>query len=235
MSGQGNALTGGLGKIGGMDFAKPNLTLVVDRRLYRPRKDREPLSLIEEAIAGGVTMVQMRVPNGEADGDLGVYAIAQRLREITLDRVPFIVTGDLELAERCRADGVLLPGERTYKPTAARGFLRGKEGLVGCFVRTVAGASRAERGGADYIQVGPVFSERKGAGGEAGEEGVRLLRKVKDAVNVPVVAFGGITSSRRALEAIENGADGIAVTHAILSAPDPLEAAASLATALARA
>ena len=214
-----------------MDFAKPNLTLIVDRRLYRPRKDHEPVSLVEEAIAGGVTMVQMRVPNGEADGDLGVFAIALRLREITLNQVPFIITGDLELAERCRADGVLLPGERTYKPTAARGFLRGKEGLVGCFVRSVAGASRAERGGADYVQVGPVFPERKGAG-ELGEEGIKLLRKVKDAVNVPVVAFGGITSSRRAMEAMANGADGVAVTHAILSAPDPQEAAASLATAL---
>lgn len=219
-----------------MDFAKPNLTLVVDRRLYRPRKDREPVSLVEEAIAGGVTMVQMRVPSGEADGDLGIYAIALRLREITLDRVPFIITGDLDLAERCRADGVLLPGERTYKPSAARGFLRGKDGLVGCFVRTVAGASRAERGGADYIQVGPVFPERKGSpAGEVSEDGMKLLRKVKDAVNLPVVAFGGISSSRRALDAMGSGADGIAVTHAILSAPDPQEAAASLRTALARA
>lgn len=178
-------------------------------------------------------MVQMRVPNGEANGDLAVYAVAQRLREITAGQVPFIITGDLELAERCRADGVLLPGERTYKPEAARGFLRGKEGLVGCFVRTVAGASRAERGGADYVQVGPVFHERKSESEERDRDGVSLLRKVKDAVNVPVVAFGGISSARRALDAIAAGADGIAVTQAILAAHDPQEAAASLRTAVA--
>lgn len=216
-----------------MDFAKPNLTLVVDRRLYRPRRDKEPLSLVEEAIAGGVTMVQMRVPNGDADGDLRVYAVAQRLREITYGRVPFIITGDLELAERCRADGVLLPGERTYKPNAARDFLRGKDGLVGCFVRTVAGASRAERGGADYVQVGPVFPERRAAETDSDREGIHLVRKVKDAVNVPVIAFGGISTSRRAMEAVASGADGIAVTHAILAATDPQEAAASLRASLA--
>ena len=211
-----------------MDVHKPNLTLIVDRRLYRARKDSEPLSLVEAAIAGGITMVQLRVPPG-GEGDLGVYAIALRLREMTQSRVPFIITGDLELAERVYADGVLL-AERSYKPEAARMFLRGKESLVGCYVQTVTGASRAERGGADYVQVGPAFHERPLA--DSSHEGLTLIRKVRDAVTVPVTAFGGITSTERAQAAIAAGAGGVAVTSAVLAARDPQTAARELLSAL---
>ena len=211
-----------------MDIHQPNLTLIVDRRLYRPRKDTEPLSLVEAAIAGGITMVQLRVPPGE-EGDLGLYAVALRLREMTEGRVPFVVTGDLELAERCYADGVLL-AERSYQPNAARKFLRGKESLVGCYVQSVTGASRAERGGADYVQAGPAFHERSSMGDSP--EGLALIRKVRDAVTLPVIAFGGITSTERAQAAIAAGAGGVAVTKAVLAAHDPQDAARTMRSAL---
>lgn len=220
-----------MGKIASMKFATPSLMLVVDRVLYRARDHQEPLSLVDEAIAGGVTMVQLRkLAVDDAVDGLDWYAIAQRLREITAGRVPFIVTDDLDLAERSSADGVLLTGENTYKPSAARAYLRGENPLVGCYAASVAIAARAERGGADYVQAGPAFQS---GSGEAGDEGLPLLRKIKDAIHLPVIAFGGIDSAERAEIVMRAGADGIAVSHNLLTAPDPRATAAALRSALA--
>jgi thiamine-phosphate pyrophosphorylase len=214
-----------------MDLTRPSLTLITDRKLYRPRTDKktDSLSVIEAAIAGGVHIVQLRAGNAESD-DIGLYAVAMRLRELTAGKALFAITGDLELAERCHADGVLLP-ESTYKPSEARAFLRGDTArLVGGFARSVTAAARAERGGADYVQVGPAFSRDERD--EEEDSGLSILRKVKDAVQIPVIAFGGIRSAEDAIDCLRAGADGVAVTDAIASAPDPESAARFLRIAL---
>ena len=208
-------------------ISQPSLTLVTGRKLYRPRADKkaDPLSLVEAAVAGGVTIVQLRVRSMAAD-DLGLYAVALRLREMTAGKAQFIVTGDLELAEKCHADGVLLT-ERPYKPADARKFLRSPgEATVGSFAHSVTGAARAERGGADYVQVGPAFDS------EAPGEGLTLMRKIKDAVQIPVVAFGGIQTPADVADCLRAGADGVAVTDAVTQAPDPQVAAAALRVAM---
>jgi thiamine-phosphate pyrophosphorylase len=230
------------------DFPRPSLTLVTDRVLYRPREDKngDPLSLVDAAIAGGVDIVQLRARTTSTD-DLGLYAVALRLREMTEGKALFVVTGDVELAEKSRADGVLLP-ERSYKPSEARSFLRGVQPmpsaseetphehvrlgggvrLVGAFARSVPAAGRAERGEADYVQIGPVFDETK----DGPDDGLTLLRKVKDAVQIPVIAFGGVATPAHAADCLRAGADGVAVTDAILQAPDPQAAAVALRAAL---
>lgn len=238
------------GKIRHMaDFPKPSLTLVTERILYRPQNDKkgDTLSLIDAAIAGGVDIVQLRVRNS-SPGDLGLYAVALRLREMTAGKALFVITGDVELAEKTLADGILLP-ERSYKPSDARSFLRGVEmvhapaqdelhlearlgggvRLVGTFAHGVTGASRAERGGADYVQVGPAFD--KDANGTS-KSGLATVRKVKDAVHIPVIAFGGIATQAQAAACLHAGADGIAVTDAILQAPEPESATRALKSAL---
>jgi thiamine-phosphate pyrophosphorylase len=195
--------------------------------LYRAAPDRKggPLSLIEAAMAGGVNMVQLRARNASAD-DIGLFAVAMRLRELTAGRARFIVTGDLVLAEKCHADGVLIT-ESSYRPSEARSFLRGSvqgDGVrtVGVFARSVTSAGRAERGGADYIQVGPVFEK------DSREAGLKLLRKVKDAVQIPVIAFGGIRTPEQVADCLRAGGDGVAVTDAIAAATDPQSAAVCL-------
>jgi thiamine-phosphate pyrophosphorylase len=213
-----------------MDFPRPSLTLITDRKLYRPRADKkaDSLSVIEAAIAGGVQIVQLRSSHAERD-DIGLYAVAMRLRELTAGAALFVVTGDLELAERCHADGVLLP-ESSYKPSEARTFLRGDTvRMVGGFARSVHGAARAERGGADYVQVGPAFSADHG---DSADSGLATVRKVKDAVHIPVIAFGGIKSGEDAVDCLRAGADGVAVTEAVTKAADPEAAARELRLAI---
>jgi thiamine-phosphate pyrophosphorylase len=207
----------------------PNVMLVVDRVLYRTREDEQVLSLVEEAIAGGVSLVQMRM-SAWRDDELGAYAAALRLREITRDRASLMVADDLNLAEKCHADGVLLTSEHGYRPESVRQYVRTVPSIVGCFVTSVRGAARAERGGADFVQVGPVFeSERK----SSGSDGLNLLRKVRDAVHVPVVAFGGISSPERVAASIAAGARAIAVSTPILSARDPRKAAQKFSSVFA--
>ena len=208
------------------DFLRPTLTLIVDRNLYRPAGGKgNPLSLVEAAVSGGVDTIQLRVGRADKD-DLGLYAVAMRVRELTQGSALFVMTGDLELAERVHADGILLP-ERSYKPAEARGYLRGNIRLVGAFVQSVNGAGRAERGEADYVHVGPAFPESEEMLG-----GMILIRKIKDAVQIPVIAFGGILTGPQVAECIEAGADGIAVTEAITKAKDPAVAASTLRSAL---
>ena len=209
------------------DFLRPTLTLIIDRNLYRQTAGGKgnPLSLVEAAVSGGVDTIQLRVNRADKD-DLGLFAVAMRVRELTQGSALFVMTSELELAERCHADGVLLP-ERSYKPSEARGYLRGNVRQVGAFVQSVNGASRAERGGADYVQVGPAFPESEEMLG-----GMILIRKIKDAVQIPVIAFGGIMTASQVGECIQAGADGIAVTEAITKAPDPAAAAASMKAAL---
>ncbi len=225
-----------------MQFDRPNLTLVIDRRLYRPQGDGQPpLSLVEAAIEGGITMLQLRLSaaaatSGNGGGeDLASYAIAQRLREMTDGRVPFLITADLELADRSRADGVLLIGERSYRPSDAKEYLSARpHTLIGCYAETVPSAARAERGGADFVQVGAAFESEYAAEASAETEAdsLALIRKVKDAINLPIVAFGGIDTPERAAASIKAGADGIAVSQAILAAPDPRAAAEALRKAI---
>lgn len=211
----------------------PSLTLVTDRTLYRAGSETkaDPLSIIEAAIAGGVDIVQLRPRAMSGNDDLALYAVALRLRELTQGKARFVVTGDIELAEKCGADGVLL-FERSYKPSEARTFLRTHDAssVVGAFARSVQGASRAERGGADYVQTGPAFDQDSDP--DKNSPGLILVRKIKDAVQVPVIAFGGVNSVERVVDCLRFGADGVAVTDAILKAPDPYAAANTLRTAL---
>jgi thiamine-phosphate pyrophosphorylase len=215
-----------------MPFAVPSVTLIIDRRLYRVNGEGEaPLSLVEAAIEGGVGMVQLRL-GGDSDvhiagaDDLAATAVALRLREMTTNHVPFLVTGDIKLADRSRSDGIVLIGDKTYRPDDAREYLK-STAVVGCYVDSLRSAAIAEHGGADFVQIGPLFD------GD-GDTCLTLIRKVKDGVNIPVVAYGGIDTPERAKAAVDAGADGIAVAKTILDAPDPKLAAKALHLAVSK-
>ncbi len=156
----------------------PNLTLVIDRRLVSPPGRRPAAPLPRGGGHRGRHHYAPASPqraeaatSGSGGGeDLAAYAIAQRLREMTDGRVPFLITADLELADRSRADGVLLIGERSYRPSDAKEYLSARpHTLIGCYAESRSRARRrAERGGADFVQVGRRLSKARYAAEAAG-------------------------------------------------------------------
>jgi thiamine-phosphate pyrophosphorylase len=149
------------------------------------------------AVAAGATVVQLRVKAPTA-------VVVERGHGFTELGVTFIVNDDVEAAIRLDADGVHL-GQADEGAERARAH-----GLwVGCSVATVEQAVAAR---ADYLGAGPVWAtpSKEDADAPIGLEG---LRRICVAVDVPVVAIGGIDASNAAA-CIESGATGVAVIRA---------------------
>jgi thiamine-phosphate pyrophosphorylase len=97
--------------------------------------------------------------------------------------------------------------------------------IVGCSVRTLSQAERAQAEGADYIAVGSIFPTTTKE--EVTVVGVAILKELKGTISTPIVAVGGI-NQHNAGEVMAAGADGIAVISAVLGARDVKEAVQKL-------
>jgi thiamine-phosphate pyrophosphorylase len=189
---------------------------------------RELPDLVEAAVAGGVTVVQLRAKSlpGGAFAELGL-AIARRLAGTG---VPLLINDRVDIALACGAAGVHLGQEDMPVPLARR--LLGPGAVIGVSVNTPDEARRAEREGADYVGAGPAYATATKDTPLAvlGPAGIGL---VKRATGIAVVAIGGI-GPRNAAEVAAAGADGVAVVSAILGAPDAKRAAEELKAALSQ-
>lgn len=200
-----------------------SLYLVTDAALAGARG---VTAVVQAAVAGGVTLVQWREKRGNRrESLLRVMSLREWLR---LRQVPFIVNDDVELALACDADGIHV-GQGDLPCAEVRRRV-GTEMLIGVSVSTVAEAMQAERDGADYLGVSPVFATptKPDAPAAAGLDGLRAIRA---AVRLPLVAIGGIHAGNAA-EVLAAGADGLAVVSAIMSAADPCAAAQALRAAM---
>lgn len=178
------------------------------------------------ALAGGATVLQLRDKRMSA---AALYRVACRLRELTRRAgIPLIINDRVDVALAADADGVHL-GPDDLPLEAARRVL-GPRRIIGASVGTVAEAIRAEREGATYLGVGPVFATATKA--DAGPAvGVERVAAVVRAVGIPVVGIGGITPENAA-EVLRAGAAGVAVISAVAAAPDPTAAARALLEAV---
>ena len=196
-----------------------SLYLVTDRPLCR---GRELLEVVQEAVAGGATVVQLRekkCPTGE------VVRLARSLKALLQGSgVPLIINDRLDVALAAEADGLHL-GQSDMAIGDARG-IAGSGLLIGVSAESVADAVRAEREGADYIGVSPVFATatKQDTAPPLGLAGVAAIRA---AVRLPLVGIGGIAVENVAA-VIAAGADGAAVVSAIVAADSPLAAAQAL-------
>jgi hydroxymethylpyrimidine kinase/phosphomethylpyrimidine kinase/thiamine-phosphate diphosphorylase len=136
----------------------------------------------------------------------------------------FIVNDDPNLALDCEADGVHL-GQQDMSVTQARALL-GPDKIIGTSNRTVQQALDSRRAGADYIAVGSIYPT--GTKHDAVHIGLDTLRSIRQAVDLPLVAIGGIDRNRTG-EVIDAGADAIALISAIMSDPSPTLAAREIA------
>ena len=197
------------------------LCLVTDRRRTA---SGDLVDTVSRAVSGGVGMVQLREKDLPARELLD---LARRLREVTVGKALLIVNDRLDIALLSDADGVQL-GEDGLDAASAR-QLMGPDKLIGRSVHSVAGAIAAEREGADFLVLGTIFPTASHPGAETG--GLDRVRAATRAVNIPVLAIGGITSDN-ALGVMNAGASGIAVITAITLVADAEGAARRLSARL---
>ncbi len=193
-----------------------SLYVITDRNIQK----RDTLEVVEEAILGGASVIQLRekdLPTREfLDEALRVRKCTKRYG------VLFIVNDRVDIALASEADGVHLGPEDMPLRYAHR---IAPHLLLGYSCDTVEEAKRAEQAGASYLGVGTVFPTKTKK--DAGEPiGLERLRLVKEAVHIPVVAVGGINLDN--LESVlATGVDGVAVVSAIVGAPSVRDATLS--------
>ena len=195
------------------------LYLCTDRLLAMGRPITQS---VEQAIQGGVTMVQLREKDASTRD---FYQIALEVQAVTRRHgIPLAVNDRLDIALAIGADGVHL-GQSDMPLEVARRLV-GSRMFIGISAATAESALAAQKAGADYIGAGPVYPT--GSKDDAGDAiGIAQLAAVCGAVSIPVVAIGGISAGNTP-GIMESGADGIAVISAILSQPDITLAARAL-------
>lgn len=180
---------------------------------------------VEKAIKGGATFIQLREKDMDYDD---LLAEAVEIKMVT-DRynVPFVINDNVDIAIQCGADGVHV-GQSDMDAQNVR-QLMGNDKIVGVSVHNVDEAVCAERSGADYLGVGAMFATS--TKDDAGMVSYETLRQICEAVSIPVVAIGGITSGN-VKELKGSGISGAAVVSAIFGAKDIEQAARELACAV---
>jgi thiamine-phosphate pyrophosphorylase len=183
----------------------------------------DPGEVARELIAGGVDILQVRAKDRtHAERvDLGLKIVSAAFQY----HVPVIINDDVEAAFEAGADGVHL-GQLDWAaiPRDERVERLANMRIVGRSTHSLEEALAAERDGADYIGVGPVFPTATKPG--AKPVGVEMIREVAAQVKIPFFAIGGITLANLG-QVLEAGATRVAVVSAILKAPDGTEAAAA--------
>lgn len=194
------------------------LYAVTDSRWLQGRTLEE---VVEEALQGGVTCLQLR-EKGRSCEEL--LPTARRLKEICQQyQVPFIIDDNLPLALACGADGLHIGQQDMPAPEARK--LLGPGKILGVSAQTVEQALAAEKDGADYLGVGAVFPT--GTKEDAKHVTAADLQAITAAVRIPVVAIGGISEGN--LPALQGtGIAGAALVSAIFAQPDIKKAAARL-------
>ncbi|MDH6307516.1 thiamine-phosphate pyrophosphorylase [Dysgonomonas sp. PFB1-18] len=196
-----------------------SLYLVTDRSLSLTR----PLvDVVGQAIAGGVTMVQLREKDAST---LEFYNLAMQLKGLLKQYdVPLIINDRLDIALACDADGLHI-GQSDMPYDVARRLL-GKDKIIGLSVESVQDAIDANNLDVDYIGISPVFGTQTKTD-TATALGIDGVREITCICKHPAVGIGGI-NAMNAAEIIRAGADGISVVSAIMSAESPKDAAYQL-------
>ncbi|MCD6581953.1 MAG: bifunctional hydroxymethylpyrimidine kinase/phosphomethylpyrimidine kinase [Desulfuromusa sp.] len=181
-------------------------------------QDGKLLTKVEEALTGGAKVVQYRAKEIRPDER---REMVEKLKTLCHEHEAQLIINDLpELAHDIDADGVHL-GQDDMSIAQARQIL-GHKKLIGVSTHSVDEALKAEAHGADYIAIGSIFPTDSKE--NTNLVGLKTLSKVRKAVLIPVVAIGGITPEG-AFEALDAGADAIAVISGIMADADPARAA----------
>ncbi len=203
-----------------------SLYLVLDPELCRP------LGMVETArlaVAGGVTMVQLRDKNAST---AQLIETGRALKAALAGTgVPLIVNDDVEAAVAIGADGLHVGQDDRDALTARR--LIGPDMILGLSVETEALAAAVDPAVVDYVGAGPVFATATKPGHKP-PIGMDGLARLVAATPLSAVAIGGLKTDH--VDAVlKTGARGLAVVSAICAQPDPKAAAFELSEAILKA
>ncbi len=203
-----------------------SLYLVTDRALSLGRSN---LEVIQAAVKGGVTLVQLREKEATTKK---FYEEGLKIRDyLRSQNIPLIINDRIDIVLALDADGVHL-GQEDMNVDIAREIL-GPHKIIGASAFTLEEAKTAESMGADYLGLSPIFVT--GTKPELIEqitiEGIPPFRR---AVHIPVVGIGSMNQSN-VYDAVKAGLDGVAVVSAICSQQDPEAAAQALKEEVIRA
>ncbi len=195
-----------------MKIPFPPLLVITDRKLAG--EDRL-FSVVENILRAGCRWIMVR------EKDL----TGEELRQIVCPIVNIagqfnatvVVNSDLETALSCKASGVHLPWNMV-KSWARR--VKSSRLLLGISTHSLEEALEAERYGADYITLSPIFNTVSGKPSTTSPLGLAKLSEVAGRVSIPVIALGGITWKNARL-CIDAGAAGVAVLGSIMLSPNP--------------
>ena len=197
---------------------KGRLYCIVDRAVLG---DRDPVQVAEAAIRGGADWIQWR---DKRTGDGEFLGVARQLRDLTRRlKTVFVVNDRVAAALLSQADGIHLGHEDL--PVKEVRSLVGRGMLIGRSTHSLAEAQEAQKDGADYIGVGPVFQTPTKP--DVPAVGLKLVAQVRQAIRIPWTAIGGIDLATLPL-VLSAGARCVAVVRAVAGASDPEKAARSL-------
>lgn len=194
------------------------LYLVTDRRLM---STATLIEAVEQAILGGCTMIQLREKNISS---LDFYRQSVEVKKVTEQyHVPFIINDRIDIAIAVNADGVHI-GQSDIPAAIARDLI-GTDMLLGVSAASVKEAVQAANDGADYLGVGAMFPT--GTKTDANYVSIEELKKIRHAVNLPIIAIGGINKGN-IKQFHDTGINGLAVVSAIIAQPDIQKTAAEM-------
>ncbi len=197
------------------------LYVVIDRSAVRGDLSRLALSVCGK----GADIIQLR---DKESSKRDIFQQAQQLAEVARKTgTLFIVNDHLDIAKISGADGVHL-GQDDLPVACARSIL-GKDRIIGVSCHSLTQALSAQKDGADYIGIGPVFATATKP--DVRPVGTGLIEKIRGRIRIPFFAIGGI--DRETLpQVISCGASRAAVVRAVCSARDPSAAASALRSVL---
>ncbi len=183
--------------------------------------DSTLIKQVKDAIKGGTTFIQLREKDLNYDQFLNeAYEIKELCKT---EGIPFIINDNVKLAIEVNADGVHI-GQDDMSARQARKLI-GNDKILGVSAQTVSQAIKAQNDGADYLGVGAIHPTDSKS--DADVVGLEELSNICSAVDIPVVAIGGINKNN--LQELEGtGIAGISVISAIFAAEDIKQASQEL-------
>ena len=191
-------------------LARVNLYLIADKKICGARRIED---VVIQAIEGGAQMIQYRDKESSDREFLEVAFVLQNICETR--KILFIINDRVDVAAFLKADGVHL-GQDDLPPRIARKIL-GQSKIIGVSAENIEQAKEAEKHGADYVGIGPIFDTLT----KEIEKpvGLEIIKQAKKYLKIPFFPIGGINLERLD-QIIEAGSKRIAVGSAVLSAND---------------